>query len=53
MMWLDVHHIVCWATSHKAAVFALAYGLGGAVRFLVVVTIDQEERPILDQLWME
>ena len=28
-------------------------GVGGTVRFLVVGTIDQEERPPLGQLWME
>ena len=29
------------------------YGVGGAVRFLVVGTIGQEERPPRGQLWME
>ena len=28
-------------------------GVGGAVRFLVVGTIGQEERPPRGQLWME
>ena len=28
-------------------------GVGGAVRFLVVGTIDKEERPPRGQLWME
>ena len=31
----------------------LSLGVGGAVRFLVVGTIDKEERPPWGQLWME
>ena len=31
----------------------VVYGVGGAVRFLVVGTIGQEERPPRGQLWME
>ena len=33
--------------------FAILKGVGGAVRFLVVGTIGQEERPPRGQLWME
>ena len=33
--------------------FILFFGVGGAVRFLVVGTIGQEERPPQGQLWME
>ena len=47
-----------WFTSLSWAVvdcFTLTqpYGVGGAVRFLVVGTIRQEERPPRGQLWME
>ena len=33
--------------------FLILLGVGGAVRFLVVGTIGQEERPPRGQLWME
>ena len=42
---------------HVSNVFLLELsqniGVGGAVRFLVVGTIGQEERPPRGQLWME
>ena len=34
-------------------IFFINLGVGGAVRFLVVGTIGQEERPPQGQLWME
>ena len=37
----------------KAVYLIEADGVGGAVRFLVVGTIGQEERPPQGQLWME
>ena len=33
--------------------FIVNFGVGGAVRFLVVGTIGQRERPPRGQLWME
>ena len=44
------------ASSHRHQVdyhSLIIYGVGGAVRFLVVGTIGQRERPPRGQLWME
>ena len=51
---LSFIHVVCMAPIQLAAPSSLSsMGVGGAVRFLVVGTIGQRERPPRGQLWME
>ena len=40
-------------TNRYSSLLETIDGVGGAVRFLVVGTIGQEERPPRGQLWME
>ena len=54
------HCILCTDTTHVNVFYVLiphmslySMGVGGAVRFLVVGTIGQRERPPRGQLWME
>ena len=48
------HYIRLYSLSHTLITLVPAHqGVGGAVRFLVVGTIGQEERPPRGQLWME
>ena len=50
-----LHHIIIQTLKSSPSLTnaTLIMGVGGAVRFLVVGTIGQEERPPLGQLWME
>ena len=49
--WTAVHSQIWYM--HNLYNFLFFFGVGGAVRFLVVGTIGQEERPPRGQLWME
>ena len=60
---INLHHLaassclslemICSCSIGSSLFFYSLFGVGGAVRFLVVGTIGQRERPPRGQLWME